>query len=258
MPDYILRSTVDFVTTLRLNRPEKRNALNAGMVREIHDAVRAAARDEGTRVLVLEGTGSAFCAGADLSYLKEINENSTLENTADSQALMEMMHAIRTFPKPTIAKLNGHAIAGGCGLALTCDIVTAATDARLGFTEVRIGFVPAIVMKLLVERTGVGRARELLLRGNLVTAQEALTLGMVNHVVAGDKLSPFTESLAAELASDCSPQAVRLTKQLFDEILPLDLRAAMERGVAFNAISRTSEDFKTGVQSFLEKKKPEW
>ncbi len=246
------------IATVAINRPEKRNALNAEVVHQLHDAFLALEADDTVRVIVLTGYGSAFCAGADLAYLESINDNSVLENAADSRSLMRMMHAIRTCSKPTISRLNGHAIAGGCGLALTCDILVAVEDAKLGFTEVRIGFVAAIVMKLLMERVGTGRARELLIRGNLIDAQQALDYGMVNHVVSEERLDETVTMIAREIASSTSPEAVAMTKQLMLDVAARSLDDAMDFATWQNAVSRATGDFRKGIGSFLRKEKPRW
>lgn len=246
------------VRTIALNRPDKRNALNAEVVAELREAFAAAEADPAVRVIVLTGRGGVFCAGADLAYLRDISENAVLENVEDSRALMRLMHAIRMSTKPTIARVNGHAIAGGCGLALTCDIVVAVEDAKLGFTEVRIGFVPAIVMKLLMERCGMGAARELLIRGHLVDAARAKELGMVNHVVSAERLDDTVSHIAHEIATETSPQAVAMTKQLMNSVADRTLTDAMSLAAWQNAISRATPDFRTGIESFLNKSKLNW
>jgi methylglutaconyl-CoA hydratase len=258
MKEFIEVRTNRTIRTITLNRPEKRNALHAGLVKELHEALLQAGRDTQLRVLVLTGAGEAFCAGADLSYLEEISSNSVSENREDSERLMDMMLALRTHPLPVIARLNGHAIAGGCGLALACDIVVAAESAQLGFPEVRIGFVPAIVGRLLTDRVGIGRARELLIRGNLLSAVEAQAHGMVNHVVSPEQLDDTVYGIAGEIATQTSPQAVAMTRQLLLDIAPRELEDAMRYGADFNALSRATEDFRTGIRAFLEKKRPEW
>lgn len=250
--------TLDHVHTITLTRPDKRNALNAEVVSDLHRAFRDAAADDDVRVVVLTGEGPAFCAGADLEYLMTISSNTPLENAMDSSALMAMLHAVRTCPKPVIAKVHGPALAGGCGLALACDIVVADEVARFGFTEVRIGFVPAVVMRLVIERVGMGNARELLLRGNVIDADTAQQMGMINYVVGEEELGEMTFRLATEIAMSTAPEAVRLTKQLFLEIEPLSLDEAMRHASVFNALARTSGDFRTGVTSFLNKTKPQW
>ncbi|MCZ7557965.1 MAG: enoyl-CoA hydratase-related protein [Bacteroidia bacterium] len=258
MPEFLRILDDGPIRTITLHRPEKRNSLHAGLVYELHEALRSAGSDTQLRALVLTGAGEAFCAGADLAYLEDISRNSVAENHTDSLRLMDMMLALRTHPLPVIARLNGHAIAGGCGLALACDIVVAAEAARLGFPEVRIGFVPAIVGRLLTERVGIGRARELLIRGNLLSAKEAQAWGMVNHVVPPERLDETVYSIAKEIATQTSPQAVSMTRQLLLDIAPRDLGDAMRYGAEFNALSRSTADFAKGIRSFLEKKPPSW
>lgn len=258
MHEFIEVTTEGSIRTITLNRPDKRNSLHAGLVRELHGALLDAAGSPELRVIVLTGAGNTFCAGADLSYLEEISSNSVSENHGDSLRLMDMMLALRTHPLPVIARLNGHAIAGGCGLALACDIVVAAEGAQLGFPEVRIGFVPAIVGRLLTERVGIGRARELLIRGNLLSAVEAQAWGMVNHVVSSERLDDTVYGIASEIASKTSPQAVAMTRQLLLDIAPRDLEDALRYGADFNTLSRSTTDFAKGIRSFLEKKPPSW
>ncbi|MFA6234425.1 MAG: enoyl-CoA hydratase-related protein [Bacteroidota bacterium] len=258
MPVYIDIEDHENIRTIAVNRPAKRNALNAEVVQELQTAFDAAEADDKIRVIVLTGRGGVFCAGADLAYLQQINEYSVLENAEDSRRLMRLMYTIRTSSKATLARVNGHAIAGGCGLALTCDILIAVEDAKFGFTEVRIGFVPAIVMKLLMERCGMGAARELLIRGNLVDAARAKEIGMVNHVVSAERLDEIVGVIAREIATETSPQAVSMTKQLMRDVASLDIADAMSLAAWQNAISRATPDFRTGIESFLKKTKRDW
>lgn len=258
MPQYLDIEDHHRIRTIAINRPDKRNALNAEVVAELQEAFDAAESDPAVRVIVLTGRGGVFCAGADLGYLQRINNNTVMENAEDSRALMRLMYAIRTGTKATIARVNGHAIAGGCGLALTCDILVTVEDAKFGFTEVRIGFVPAIVMKLLMERCGMGVARELLIRGNLVDATLAKEYGMVNHVVSEERLDETVNHIAREIATETSPQAVAMTKQLMREVSSRDIADAMSLASWQNAISRATPDFRTGIDSFLNKSKPNW
>lgn len=258
MPTFIDIEDHDRIRTIAINRPDKRNSLNAEIVAELQEAFNAAETDANVRVIVLTGRGGVFCAGADLAYLRRISANSALENAEDSRRLMRLIHAMRTSTKATIARVNGHAIAGGCGLALTCDIVIAAEDAKFGFTEVRIGFIAAIVMKLLMERCGMGVARELLIRGNLVDSAQAREYGMVNHVVSAERLDEFVMHIAREIATETSPQAVAMTKQLMRDVSSRDIADAMSLAAWQNAISRATPDFRKGIQSFLDKTKPDW
>jgi methylglutaconyl-CoA hydratase len=258
MHEFIHAQTTGAVHRIALNRPDKRNSLHAGMVRELHEAVHDASCNPDLRVIVLTGEGSAFCAGADLAWLEQINRNSTLENRDDSQRLMELLLTLRTCSLPIIARVNGHAIAGGCGLALACDIVLAADHALFGFPEVRIGFVPAIVATLLTERVGPGRTRELLIRGNLLTAQQAWQTGMINHVTPAEKLDELTDSIATEIATETSPQAVAMTRRLLLDIAHRDLEDAMRFGADSNALSRETDDFRSGINAFLRKTGIQW
>jgi methylglutaconyl-CoA hydratase len=258
MTEYVRVTKEGPVATLAIMREEKRNALNAEVVAELQEAFDALESDADVRVIILTGEGSVFCAGADLAYLQMISENSVLENTEDSRALMRLMYSIRSSTTPTIARINGHAIAGGFGLALTCDILVASENARFGFTEVRIGFVPAIVMKLAMERAGMGRTRELLIRGHLLGAAQAHEYGLLNHVVASEHLDETVTGIAVEIATKTSPQAVAMTKQLMLDVAARDVSEAMLFASRQNAISRETEDFKKGIESFLEKRTPEW
>ncbi|MBR9978094.1 MAG: enoyl-CoA hydratase/isomerase family protein [Bacteroidetes bacterium] len=258
MPGYIDVQQFDDICTITIDRPDKRNALNGDVVTELQDAFLAAELDDGVRVIVLTGSGAVFCAGADLAWLRRISENSVLENTEDSRQLMQLMRTIHDCDKPTIARVNGHAIAGGCGLALACDIVIAVEDAKFGFTEVRIGFVPAIVMKLLVERCGMGIARELLIRGHLIDAGTALDYHMINHIVSAERFDETVTLIAQDISEHTSPQAVGMTKRLLREIASLDMTEAMDHAAWQNAISRATADFRLGTQSFLDRKKIQW
>jgi len=256
-------STVQFdmadrVASVTLNRPDKRNALNAELVADLHQALRLGEADARTRVLILRGAGGTFSAGADLAYLQTIARNSPIENAEDSMRLMRMLHAWKTCSKPTIAVVEGHALAGGCGLAATCDFILCSEEAQFGFTEVRIGFVPAVVARLLIDRIGKGKATDLLLRGRIISAGEARETGLVNEIVPKDRLSARAGELAREIVEKTSPQAVALTKELLRDIDALDLGDAMTYAAKINAFSRTTEDFKKGIASFLEKKKIDW
>lgn len=248
----------DSIRTVTLNRPEKRNAMNDALVRELHQVILETETDEAVRCVVLTGDGAAFCAGADLAYLQKIAAYSPRQNETDSRALMEMLWAWTSCAKPTIARVNGHAIAGGCGLMLTCDIAVAVEQAKFGFTEVRIGFVPAIVMNLLRRRVGTGRAAELLMRGRLIDSAEAAAIGMIHRAVPADELDSAVAEIASDFVEHASPTSLRLTKQLLMETEPMSLREAMTHSVRFNAISRTTPDFKRGVQAFLDKRKISW
>jgi methylglutaconyl-CoA hydratase len=243
--------------SITLNRPQVRNALSPDLVMDFHSALdRVEARDDVAAVIVT-GEGKAFCGGADLKVLQEMTAQSAEEARQDSQALMNFFRRIHEFPKPVIAAVNGPAMAGGCGLASVCDIVVAAEDAVFGYPEVRVGFVPALVAVFLVRICGEKKARELLLTGRVFSAQEAQEVGLVNHVVAQQSLLEKARELAREISNN-SPNAVRLTKELMKDLQGLSLEKGLVAALHLNALIRTTEDFKEGVSSFLEKRRPKW
>jgi methylglutaconyl-CoA hydratase len=251
---YELDATLAIIT---LNRPDKRNALNPQLVSELTEAFSAAETDPQCRVVLLKAEGKAFCAGMDLEALQKIATMSYEENLADSRKLAALFKKIYTLPKPVISLVAGPAVAGGCGLATVCDFTLAAPDAKFGYTEVRIGFLAAIVSVFLVRMIGEKRARELLLMGKLIDAQEALRIGLINEVIPADQLLPRAKALAAELANN-SPQGLASTKQSFLELYGAELDAQIEKACVLNAKARQSDDCREGVKAFLEKRPPKW
>ncbi|MEM9664283.1 MAG: enoyl-CoA hydratase-related protein [Bacteroidota bacterium] len=254
----VLVHTERRVTTLTLNRPDKRNALSAALVSDLLKALEAAAADPDTRVVVLTGAGSVFSAGADLAALEALQTATPMDNLADSQHLAQLFEAIARHPKPIIAKVNGHAIAGGCGLATVCDLAIASEGAKLGFTEVRIGFVPAIVMVFVLRRVGEMAARHLFLRGHLVQADEAARLGLLTQVVSVEALDETVDALAQEIATRTSGSAVALTKRLLLSVPSLGLREGLDAAIHANAFARGTEDCQAGIAAFLHKTRPPW
>lgn len=255
----LLRETTSRrIRTLTLNRPDKRNALNHELVAVLKEALNEATDDDDVRVVVLTGAGEVFSAGADLAALRALQEASPLENQADSEHLAELFLQIYRHPKPVIAKINGHAIAGGCGLAAVCDLSIAARKAKLGFTEVRIGFVPAIVSVFVTRKLGEATARDLMLRGRLVEASEAAEMGLITRAVASDELDDAVDEVARELARETSASAVRLTKQLLADVQGMGLREALDHAITANAFARGTDDCQAGIQAFLDKKDPPW
>ncbi len=241
------------IATVTLNRPDKRNSFNAALIQELREVFVAAAADPAVRVVVLQGAGKVFCAGMDLAYLQDIARFSVMENMADSQAFRTMLHTIYTCPKPVIAKVHGAAIAGGCGLASVCDVVIAGRDKALfGYSEVKIGFVPAIVSVYLVRKIGDTQARRLLLSAENIRAEEALRLGLITSVVDDSALDSEVQR-AAELLAANSSSGMMLTKAILADVYNMSLEAALDHACAINAITRTTEDFKRGVASFLSK-----
>lgn len=208
-------------------------------------------------VLTLTGAGKAFCAGMDLDELKSLTGKSHEENLADSRRMAELFRRLYEFPKPTIAAVNGAAIAGGTGLATMCDFTLAVPEAKFGYTEVRIGFVPAVVSSVLVWQVGHKVARDLLLTGRIFDANEGHRLGLVNEVVDSPQLTSRARELANQIMEN-SPSSLRLTKQLLNGYISDDLDRQLSSAVEENAGIRQTADFREGVSSFLEKRKPRW
>ena len=246
---YAVEGSVALVT---LNRPEKRNALNDALVAALKDALRDADAREEVRAVVLTGAGADFCSGADLSALKKISEASVEENLEDARSLMELYALIRDVRVPVVAAVRGRALAGGCGLATACDIVLAAASARFGYPEVKIGFVPAMVMAILRRNVSEKRAFELVTRGEEISADEAERAGLVNRVFAdGD----FEESVERYVAGfeRVSRTAVVLTKRLLYQLDGMSFDAALKTGADVNTIARMTEDCQAGIARFLTK-----
>lgn len=258
MSDLVDVTTEAQVRTLRLNRPDKRNALNAALVTALKDALSAAEEAENVRVVVLTGNGSAFSAGADLASLKALREASLLDNEEDSRHLAELFRQIYQHPKPVIAQVNGHAIGGGCGLAAVCDFSFVADDAKLGFSEVRLGFVPAIVMVFVRRKLGETAARDLFLRGRLVTAAQASEVGLVSRALPERRLADEAGELARELATETSESAVALTKRMLAQLPGMGFEEAMDYAVQMNAFARGTDDCRAGVDAFLNDQDPPW
>ncbi|TDI70015.1 MAG: enoyl-CoA hydratase/isomerase family protein, partial [Bacteroidetes bacterium] len=206
--------TADRIAYITLNRPEKRNALNDEMIKLLKQAFVQASEDPEAKVIVLRAAGKVFSAGADLEYLQRLQKNTFEENLWDSNRLKELFQMIYTHNKVVIAQVQGHAIAGGCGLATVCDFVIAQPAARFGYSEVHIGFVPAIVMVYLLRRLGEGAARELLISGRMIDASEALKWGLVNQVVALDGLEQTVYVFAQRLVSENSAESMKRTKAM--------------------------------------------
>ena len=244
------------IRTIVLNRPERRNAMTPEMQMELIAAFEQAA-DSGCRVLVLAGAGSAFCAGLDLSALASMKDESAFDHRADAERIARLFLALHELPMPTIAAVHGPAIAGGCGLALICDFTLATHSARFGFTEVRIGFVPALVSAFLSLQIGDKKSRDLLLTGRIFDAVEAHHLGLVNEIVPDNELVAHVQALADTLIAN-SPQSLADTKQLMAAQHKPWLDAAIISAIEANAQSRNSEDFREGIAAFLQKRKPAW
>ena len=245
------------VRLIHLNRPEVRNALSADMVTELSHTFSKAADDKDVRAVVLTGTGKAFCAGLDLSELKAVSSRSAEVNRANSERLGKLFEQIYRFPKPVVAAVNGHAVAGGAGLASVCDFAVLSENAKVGYTEARIGFVAALVGVFLIRQVGERIARDLLLSARLVEADEALRLGLVNEVLPAEEVLARGLELAKMLSQN-APSSLTLTKELLANLPGMGLSESLRYAADLNALVRNTADIKEGVAAFLEKREPAW
>jgi methylglutaconyl-CoA hydratase len=253
--EYTVQERVGYIT---LNRPEKRNALSFELVAELKDAFDIAEKDSAVKVIVLRANGEAFCAGADLGYLQQLQKFSYEENLADSNHLKALFLKIYTLKKVVIAQVQGHALAGGCGLATICDFSFAVPEAKFGYTEVKIGFIPAIVMIFLLRKIGEAKARQLLLSGDLVSAEDARALGLVNTISSKETLEQEVYTFAQRLITTNSATSMEYTKQMIASVQSLSLEDALTFASAMNARARASDDCIKGIQAFLNKEKIAW
>ncbi|MGH2644700.1 MAG: enoyl-CoA hydratase/isomerase family protein [Chitinophagaceae bacterium] len=259
MPDnYINYDTRDRIAIITLNRPDKRNALNEEMITKLKGYFQKAKDDSGVKVILLKAEGKVFSAGADLEYLQRLQQNNYEENHADSRHLMELYWQIYKHPKMVISQVEGHAIAGGCGLATICDLCFAVPEAKFGYTEVQIGFIPALVSVFLTRKIGEGRARELLLTARLINANEAAGYGLITQAVEKDKINDFVLQKAMEFCNNTSAQSIGQTKQLLADIAGLSIEEALAIAAERNAHARATEDCQKGIGAFLNKQKPAW
>ncbi len=256
--DTILVDEVEGVRRITLNRPERRNALTPEMQGGLIAALEEAGGDRGCRVVVLAGAGDeAFCTGLDLASLQAMNDKSEADHAADAERISRMFRTVYSLGKPTVAAVKGCAVAGGTGLATMCDFTIAAVGSKFGYTEARVGFVPAMVSAYLVLQVGEKRARDLLLTGRLFGAEEGYRLGLVTEVVSVEGLEAKVEEVTRGLAAN-SPESMRATKALLAAQSKGWLDAALEASMKANAEARRTHDFKEGVAAFLEKRRPVW
>jgi methylglutaconyl-CoA hydratase len=244
------------IATLTLSRAEKRNAISHQLIDEFLAALQEVEQAP-AQVLILAAEGKAFCAGMDLEDLQALVTHTAEENHQHSQRIATLFRSLYDFPKTTIAAVNGAAIAGGAGLATLCDFTLASTAASFGYTEVRIGFVPAVVSAFLLRQVGEKDARDLLLTGRIITAEEAHRMGLVNEVLEPVNLHSGARRLAEQLLEN-SPASLRATKALLRDYAKDGLERDIQRGMEANASMRMSADFAEGVRSFLERRKPQW
>jgi methylglutaconyl-CoA hydratase len=252
----LLLDTTEHLSTITLNRPEKRNAITTQMIADLQSALDAIEKTN-TRVVIITGAGKAFCAGIDLELLQAIAQQTPAENQDDSRRIAKMFRKIWSYSRPMIAAVNGHALAGGCGIATLCDFTLSVPEAKFGYTEVKIGFLPAIVSVFLSRQIGEKRCRDLLLTGRLVEASEAKELGLVNEIVSSERLVDRAHELAADLLA-ASPSSITRAKHLLVSAAAAGVDHDLERAVLESARVRCTPDFKEGLAAFLEKRKPIW
>ena len=250
--EVVLYAVEGAVARITLNRPEKRNALNDAVIAGIKQGLRSAAADKNVRVVVISGAGKDFCSGADLSALQKIAEASVAENSEDARSLLELFLLIRALQVPVVAAVTGRALAGGCGLATACDLVLASSSARFGYPEVKIGFVPAMVMAILRRNVSEKRAFELITRGAEIGAEQAKEFGLVNQVFADESFEAEVRTYVSEFEK-MSASAMGLTKTLLYQMDGLAFPEALETGADVNVIARLTDDCQRKVADFLKR-----
>ncbi len=256
MYETLLLENEGAIARLTLNRPDKRNAISTRMIAELQSALDEIEKSR-ARVAIVTGAGKAFSAGMDLEMLSAIATQSPTENQDDSRRMAKMFRRIWSFPKPMIAAVNGAALAGGCGIATLCDFTLAAPEAKFGYTEVKIGFLPAIVSVFLTRQIGDKRSRDLLLTGRVIDQAEAKEMGLVTEIVSAERLMDRAHELANVLIA-ASPSSLTRAKRLLTTAAAAGVDHDLERAVLENARIRCTPDFKEGLASFLEKRKPVW
>jgi methylglutaconyl-CoA hydratase len=246
----VLYEVAGAVARVTMNRPEKRNALNDAVIAGLKENLKKAAADESVRVVVIAGAGKDFCSGADLSALQKIAGASVAKNSEDARSLLELFLLIRALQVPVVAAVTGRALAGGCGLATACDLVLASASARFGYPEVKIGFVPAMVMAILRRNVSEKRAFELITRGAEISAEQAMTFGLVNQVYADESFDDDVRAYTSEFEK-MSASAMGLTKTLLYQMDGLGFPEALETGADVNVIARLTDDCQQKVAKFL-------
>jgi methylglutaconyl-CoA hydratase len=257
--EYLKFSTSDNIALVEINRPEKRNALNDIIIRELTELFNHISKNQNIKAAILTGRGEAFCSGLDLEYIQKLSNLTITENQEDSKNLMRMYQTIYECRKPIIAMVNGPAIAGGCGLATVCDFIIASRDSgKFGYPEVHIGFIPAIVLIYLLKRISEGQARDLVISGKIISSEEAKQIGLINEIVDSSQLKDFTFSFTEKILENNSVNAMGICKDLFVSYSNMDTKQALDYASNINAISRLTEDFKKGINAYLKKGEIKW
>lgn len=254
----ILTEINNRIATITLNRPLRRNALDDVLISELTDAVQTQSRNPEVRVIVLAGAGNDFCAGMDLEYLQRFSQLGHDENLEDARKLMKLLLSINSAKKHVIAMVRGNALGGGCGLVSACDYVFASTNSKLGTPEVRLGFVPAVILIFLIKRMKEGKAKELVLRGGILTASEAKEYGLVTEIITDEQLKDSVYNFAEKLSQETSPSSITVTKDLFSRLNEMSISEFIEYAINLNALTRKTEDFRKGIESFIKKEKLKW
>jgi methylglutaconyl-CoA hydratase len=251
----ILYKVENGVAEIVLNRPEKMNSLDEELIHDLGDMMRDFSVNEEVRVVVITGAADNFCSGLYLDYLQKISEYDILQNKEDSRKFKNMLMSIYNCSKPVIAKVKGYCLAGGCGIASACDIIVADESAKFGYTEVKIGFIPAIVMMFLLKRVSETHAKDLLLTARMINSDDAERMGFINHYVHSTELDAKVNEIS-EMLKKNSETSLKLTKEMFGNISGMDFDKALEYACDLNAVTRMTPDCKNGVAKFLSKQKP--
>lgn len=255
---HLLLDTADGLATVTLNRPDVRNAFNEEVIAELTQAFTQLGQQADVRCIVLAANGPAFCAGADLNWMRRIADYSHAENLADAAQLAEMLRVIHSCPKPTVARIQGDVVAGGTGLVAVCDVAVTVDTAHFCLSEVKLGLIPATISPYVIRAMGERAAHRYFLTAERFDAKEAHRIGFVHEVVSADQLDAKVAELTNALSS-ASPNAVRSCKMLVQEVAGRDIEAPLiGRTVEGIADIRTSSEGREGVQSFLQKRKPFW
>ncbi|MBS1516558.1 MAG: enoyl-CoA hydratase/isomerase family protein [Bacteroidetes bacterium] len=248
----IIIEETDQTKKIILNRPEKRNSLDEEMISELTQTFRELSSDKETKSIILTGAGGNFCSGLYLDYLQKISEYDILENKTDSQKFRDLLLSIYNCKKTVVAMVEGYALAGGCGIASACDIIVAADDSQFGYTEVKIGFIPAIVMIFLLKKVTESHAKDLLLTSKFITGKEAKDIGFVNYVTGAGELEDLTMKICRDL-NKLPVSSIGLTKEMFRNVSSMSFESSLDYAVDMNAITRMTEECRNGVRNFLTK-----
>lgn len=250
----ILTEQLGHTKKIILNRPEKRNSLDEEMIHELTEAFKLTSEDKETKTILLTGAGGNFCSGLYLDYLQKISDYDILENKLDSQKFKNLLVNIYTCKKTVIAMVDGYALAGGCGIASACDLIVASSNAQFGYTEVKIGFIPAIVMIFLLKRVTETHAKDLLLTSKFINGEEAYRIGLINYISKPEELEKTSLQLCEDI-NKLPMSSLMLTKEMFKNVSSMSFESALEYAVDLNAITRMTEECKNGVKNFLTKSK---